>query len=263
MNTFELVLYGALIVSVLQFCLWLYYRATDNAAWVDVGWAYGLGLIVLFYAFNGAGSATSRLQAGIMGGLWSARLGTYLFNRVKNEKEDGRYGEIKRSWKINLPFKFFIFFQAQALLDVILSIPFLILVQDPREDLRWTQWIALGLWVISMIGEAVADQQLAQFKSEPAHKGQTCRRGLWRYSRHPNYFFEWLMWVSFTLMAIQSPGGSWSLVCPALMLYFLLRVTGIPATEAQSLRSRPEDYRRYQEETSMFIPWFPKKGITQ
>ena len=108
MNTFELVLYGALIVSVLQFCLWLYYRATDNAAWVDVGWAYGLGFIVLFYAFNGAGSATSRLLAGIMGGLWSARLGTFLFNRVKNEKEDGRYGEIKRSWKINLPFKFFL-----------------------------------------------------------------------------------------------------------------------------------------------------------
>ena len=80
MNTFELVLYGALIVSVLQFCLWLYYRATDNAAWVDVGWAYGLGLIVLFYAFNGAGSATSRLLAGIMGKLSEAGKSIYLSN---------------------------------------------------------------------------------------------------------------------------------------------------------------------------------------
>jgi len=262
MNTFELILYGTLIVSSLQFGLWLYYRATDNAAWVDVGWAYGLGLIVVFYACFGSGSLTSRLLAGIMGGLWSARLGTYLFNRVKNEKEDGRYGEIKRNWKTNLPLKFFLFFQVQALLDVILSIPFLVMVQDSREDLQWTHWLALSIWVISMVGEAVADRQLAHFKSNIDHKGQTCRQGLWRYSRHPNYFFEWLIWVAFALMAIPSPGGYWSLICPSLMLYFLLRVTGIPATEAQSLRSRPEDYRRYQEETSMFIPWFPKKGIS-
>ncbi|MFM8233838.1 MAG: DUF1295 domain-containing protein [Holophagaceae bacterium] len=261
MNTLELVLYGTLIVSTLQLGLWLYYRATDKAAWVDVGWAYGLGLIVLFYAYQGSGSLTSRLLAATMGGLWSARLGTYLFHRVKNEKEDGRYSEIKRNWKTNLPIKFFIFFQIQAGLDVILSIPFLVLAQDPQAQLRWTQWTALGMWMIAMIGEAVADHQLAQFKSEASHQGLTCRRGLWRYSRHPNYFFEWMMWIAFSLAAIQSPGGLWSLVCPALMLYFLLRVTGIPATEAQSLRSRPEDYRRYQEETSMLIPWFPKKRI--
>ncbi len=262
MSTLQLAISALLIVSILQFLLWLYYRATDHAAWVDVGWAYGLGLIVLFYAFAGAGSPTNRLLAGVMGGLWSARLGTYLYFRVKNEREDGRYTEMKERWKTNLPLKFFVFFQAQALLDVILSIPFLFVVQDINDGLRWTQILGLALWIISMFGEALADHQLARFKAESNHKGQTCRSGLWRYSRHPNYFFEWLIWVAFTLMAIQSPGGSWSLVCPALMLYFLLRVTGIPATEAQSLRSRPEDYRRYQEETSVFIPWFPKKGIS-
>jgi steroid 5-alpha reductase family enzyme len=82
--------------------------------------------------------------------------------------------------------------------------------------------------------------------------------GLWRYSRHPNYFFEWLIWVAFALFALGSPAGLWGLFSPALILYFVLRVTGIPATEAQAIRTRGEEYRRYQQTTSAFVPWFPR-----
>ena len=110
-----------------------------------------------------------------------------------------------------------------------------------------------------MAGEAAADAQLNKFKSDPSNKGRTCQVGLWRYSRHPNYFFEWLIWVAFALFALASPGGCWGLLSPALILYFVLRVTGIPATEAQAIRTRGEEYRRYQQTTSAFVPWFPKK----
>jgi steroid 5-alpha reductase family enzyme len=109
-----------------------------------------------------------------------------------------------------------------------------------------------------VIGEGVADEQLAAFKRDPANRGRVCQRGLWNFSRHPNYFFEWFVWVAWALYALASPFGWGALICPALMFFFLFRVTGIPATEAQSLRSRGEEYARYQRTTSSFVPWFKK-----
>jgi steroid 5-alpha reductase family enzyme len=109
---------------------------------------------------------------------------------------------------------------------------------------------------MSLSGEALADRQLESFKRDPQNRGRVCDVGLWRYSRHPNYFFEWLIWLSYALYASTSPAGWAAWIAPALILYFLLRVTGIPATEAQALRSRGDAYRRYQARTSPFVPWF-------
>jgi steroid 5-alpha reductase family enzyme len=111
----------------------------------------------------------------------------------------------------------------------------------------------------AITGEALADAQLAAFKRDAANRGRVCEAGLWRYSRHPNYFFEWLIWVAYFVFAVGSPWGWVALIGPASILYLLLRVTGIPMTEEQSLRSRGDAYRRYQRTTSAFIPWLPKK----
>ena len=110
------------------------------------------------------------------------------------------------------------------------------------------------IWLVAVVGEAVADRQLREFKANPANTGTVCRVGLWGWSRHPNYFFEWLIWVSFATFALGSPWGWLGIFCPMLMLYFLLRVTGIPATEAHAVRSRGEAYRQYQREVSAFVP---------
>ena len=110
---------------------------------------------------------------------------------------------------------------------------------------------------MALAGESAADRQLEAFRRDPANRGKTCRVGLWRVSRHPNYFFEWLVWVAYFVFALASPWGWVTIYCPALMLFFLFRVTGIPATEAQALKSRGEDYRQYQRTTSAFFPWFP------
>ena len=114
------------------------------------------------------------------------------------------------------------------------------------------------LWLLAVSGEALADAQLAAFQRDPANRGQVCDTGLWRTSRHPNYFFEWLTWVAYALFALASPWGWLGLIGPACILWLLLRVTGLPTTEAQSLRSRGDAYRRYQARTSAFVPWFPK-----
>jgi steroid 5-alpha reductase family enzyme len=111
-----------------------------------------------------------------------------------------------------------------------------------------------------MLGESVADAQLNRFRANPANKGKTCRVGLWNFSRHPNYFCEWLVWVGYFVYALGSPGGWMAVYAPALMYLFLTRVTGIKATEEHALRSRGEDYRQYQRTTNAFFPWFPRRA---
>ena len=110
----------------------------------------------------------------------------------------------------------------------------------------------------SLHGGAIADRQLRAFARDPANKGKVCDQGLWAWSRHPNYFFEWLHWFSYVLLCWQHPWGWLTVIAPLVMLYFILFVTGIPPTEKQALKSRPKSYRDYQRTTSPFFPWPPQ-----
>ena len=153
----------------------------------------------------------------------------------------------------------FFFYQTQAFFAVFFALPSLVVVWHPLA--RLTGWDLAGalLWVFSVGNTILADRQLARFRSRPENRGRTCREGWWRYSRHPNYFFEWLHWWSYVVLAAWAPYWWITLLAPAVMLYLLFRVTGIPPTEAQALASRGAHYRSYQQLTSVFIPWFPGK----
>ena len=252
---------GALSVSGLMLLLWLIHLPLRNAAIVDAGWAGGLALLGVVYASIGGGYPARAILISSMAALWGFRLAFYLlFTRVIGHPEEGRYVQLRRDWGGNMPLKFLLFFQFQALLCILLSVPFLLAALNPQAGLSALEYAAAALWLIAWISEFVADSQLNRFKSNPANRGVTCRAGLWRYSRHPNYFFEWLIWVAFALFALGSPYGYLALFAPALMLFFLFRVTGIPATEAQALRSKGEGYRQYQRTTSVFVPWFPRNN---
>jgi steroid 5-alpha reductase family enzyme len=259
-----LVLIGAASVAALMLLLWLIHLRTGNAAIVDAGWAGGLALLGILYATLGEGYWLRSAMIGAMAGIWGFRLAIYLLaTRIIGHPEEGRYQELRREWKTNITLKFLVFFEFQALLCVVLAAPFLLATRNSTPGIAPLEWIALVLWTLAMAGEAAADAQLNRFKSDPTNRGRTCQVGLWRYSRHPNYFFEWLIWVAFALFALGSPGGYWGLLSPLLILYFVLRVTGIPATEAQALRTRGEEYRRYQPTTSAFVPWPPKKALKE
>ena len=133
-------------------------------------------------------------------------------------------------------------------------------VTAPHDDARaGLRWLALPLAALAIVGEAVADAQLRAWKRDPAHRGQVCDVGLWGWSRHPNYFFEWLIWLAYLTWSLAYPWGAIAVVAPALMLASLFKVTGIPATEAQCLRSRGDAYRGYQRRVSRFVPWFPRR----
>ena len=175
-------------------------------------------------------------------------------------EEDGRYKELRSSYGPNLKFRFFLFFMAQGLSVVLLSVPFLMVSQNSDPQIHVIEIVGFILVLLSILGEATADHQLSKFKKNPVNKGKTCQLGLWRYSRHPNYFFETCVWFSFFVIALGTPGTWFTIYCPLVMLTLVTKVSGIPPSEAQALRSRGDEFRDYQRRTSAFVPWFPKKG---
>lgn len=254
----HVLLLGSVVVCAWMSLLWLIHLPLRNASIVDPGWASCLVLLAVLYAAIGGGYRPRSMWIATMAVLWGLRLAFYLLSRVLGHPEEGRYVQLRREWGGNLPLKFFAFFQFQALLSVLLSLPFLLASINRNPHLSILEVVATALWLVAWLGESAADFQLQRFKANPANRGGLCRAGLWNYSRHPNYFFEWLIWVAFALFALASPYGFLALFAPALMLFFLFRVTGIPATEEQALRTKGEAYRQYQRTTSAFVPWFPR-----
>jgi steroid 5-alpha reductase family enzyme len=236
-------------------------RRINNYGVVDVVWSYAFAFLAGFYALAGSGWPVRRALIAAMVGVWSVRLGTHLFIRVAGHHptEDTRYVQLRQDWAGNFGPKMFGFFQLQAVSVVLLGVAFLFPTLNPTPHLHGLEFAGAGLWLLAISGEALADAQLAAFKRDPANRGQVCDRGLWRYSRHPNYFFEWLIWVAYFLFALASPLGWIAVLGPAGILYLLLRVTGIPMAEQQSLRSKGDAYRRYQAVTSAFVP-LPRKA---
>jgi steroid 5-alpha reductase family enzyme len=247
--------------SALMAVAWAVGRKLRFLSLVDAVWAYGIA------ANAAAGFALGRApfaRAAICGGLgvfWGARLGTHLTARLRAHfpREDRRYEALKESWGGSLGWKSFLFFQAQAASMALFAYPFAALALDGSYALRWNELAGATLAAAALLGEAAADAQLRRFVRADRAGHSVCDIGLWRYSRHPNYFFEWVVWCGFALTAAAAPAGAYSLICPAAMLLLLLFVTGVPPAEAGSLRSRGEAYERYRRRTSVFIPWFPRK----
>jgi steroid 5-alpha reductase family enzyme len=241
--------------------LWAWSVRLQNAGVVDVGWTGLVGGLAVFDAVaSDDGMIGRRIAIALMMGIWSARLTVFLLvDRVFGKTEDGRYVELRRARGDRATVWFFWFFQAQAVAAVFFSLPALLSTVNPSPEWRPLEFAAMALWVVAFAGEITADAQLLAFKRNPDNKGKTCEVGWWRYSRHPNYFFEFLIWVAYALFATGSQWGWVAWLCPATLLYLLFKVTGIPATEAQALRTRGDAYRRYQQTTSAFVPWFRRR----
>ena len=260
MNVWIILLYAWIGCASMMTLLYFYQRRSRDAGIMDVGWAAGLCGLAIYYSLVADGDPLRRGLVGAMAAIWAFRLAAYIFfNRVWNsDREDGRYRRLREYWGDRAQPWFFVFFQVQALWSVMFSLPVLIVLHNPSPALSIWDWAGVIVWAIAVTGETVADRQLAGWRADPAHRGKTCRKGLWRYSRHPNYFFEFVHWWAYVLMASGAPLAWLTLAGPALMFIFLFKITGIPYTERQALASRGDDYRHYQRTTSVFIPWFPK-----
>ncbi len=245
------------ILAVALAMLWVRQLKSRDATSVDVAWSGGLAFLAAVYPWFVDGDVARRAFVGVLGGAWAFRLAWFLLtDRVLRAKgEDGRYRAMREALGAKANVFLFFFYQGQAAVAVVFSLPMLAAMRGGSLG----SWDVIGglVWIVAVAGESVADRQLARFRGDPKNRGEVCSAGLWRYSRHPNYFFEWVHWWTYVAIGRAAP-LTW--IGPAAMLLFLFRLTGIPYTERQAMRSRGERYREYQRTTSAFVPWFPRRG---
>jgi steroid 5-alpha reductase family enzyme len=253
-----LYLIGLTVALIYFAAVWAISVKVKNYGFLDVAWSYSVAVLAPFFALEAPGPPVRKWLLTVIGVAWSLRLGTYILIRVlrHHPKEDARYQTLRQSW--NGPGMFLAFFELQAVLASIFALPFLFVSFDRSPSIHPLTLAGALLAVVSLCGEATADFQMQKFKADHANEGKVCEAGLWRYSRHPNYFFESLIWWAFFIAALPSPHGWTTIACPLLMLYFLFKVTGIPLTEEYALKSKGDSYRAYQRTTSAFVPWFRK-----
>ncbi len=246
--------------SVLQWCLYAVQRRTRDASTVDVGWGVSLAAAAIFCAAVSPGDASHRILIGLLPALESLRLALLVVRRL-GHGEDSRYADLRTRWAARgrEQVSFAVFFQAQAAIIPILSLPFVLAAFNHTGRLEPVEWAGAALWLVAVVFETLADRQLARFRADPANKGKTLRTGLWATSRHPNYFFQTLTWLAYGLIAVAAPWGYLGFVGYVLILVLVLFVSGIPPIEERALRTRGEEFVRYRETTSAFVPWFPKR----
>ncbi|MDB5392563.1 MAG: hypothetical protein JWM91_69 [Rhodospirillales bacterium] len=262
-----LILLVAAFLLIVMTVAWAFQKRVGNAGWVDAFWTFGLGLAGLGIALTPipgtAGLTDRQILIAVMVAIWSLRLGLHLAVRVAHHAEDVRYASFRKDWGADFQRRIFWFLQIQAMAATLLSIAILLAVRNPAPEIRIMDWAAALILAIAIAGEGVADAQLARFKSVPANKGKVCDAGLWGWSRHPNYFFEWLVWVAFAVMAIDLTGAypwCWlAISAPAFMYWLLVYVSGIPPVETLMLKSRGSAFVAYQATTSAFFPLPPRR----
>jgi steroid 5-alpha reductase family enzyme len=254
--------FGLSVVSILMLLCWFYAVKIDNFGIVDALWSYSFFIhAVIFLLVSGNLSIKNIIFASMIG-LWSLRLGTFLTLRIASHHpvEDTRYQGLRSEYGKYYKMRFLLFFFYQALSVSLLTLPFLFVFQNTNQSIGAWETLGALLWLLALLGESLADKQMSHFKKlSKIHPemGRTCNIGLWKYSRHPNYFFESLIWWGFAFFSFGA-GHFWGAYNALIILFLLVKVTGIPPSEAQSLKSRGEEYKKYQEVTSAFIPWFPK-----
>lgn len=237
---------------------WLLQLRTRNAGLVDPIWAFTLGGLAVIYAACGSAPEATRLALGLMGGAWGARLGLHLWRRNAGKPEDFRYARFRAQWGAQADRNMFGFFQFQNVFTLLLSASAFMPAAFRADDAPAAAfWLAGAIWLVAVAGEGLADRQMEAFRANPMNKGRVCRNGLWRYSRHPNYFFECVHWLAYVPLAWGAPWGWLALAAPAVMAALLLRLSGVPLLEAEMARRRP-GYMEYMRTTNVLIPWFPR-----
>ena len=245
-------------VTLIMLAAWVFQARVGNAGWVDVFWSFGTGLGCAWGAMA-MGVVVWRcvLVAGLVL-LWSFRLGLHIARRVASGPEDRRYAMMRAAAGAGFQRRMASLVAVQGPFSGLLAIAVLDAARNPDPRLRLSDALGLGLALAAIGGEAIADRQLRRFRAVPSNRGKICATGLWRLSRHPNYFFEWLAWCAYPVLGIstQRPWSALDLLAPLLMYLALRYGSGVPPLEEAMLASRGEDYRRYQARTGVILPRF-------
>ncbi len=259
-----LVLGVLLVMAAVMIAGWTVQRSANNGGWTDVFWTYGTGATCALAAlvpFGGHPAPTWRqLLVAVLVAIWSLRLGTYVAVRVAKGPEDARYAALRKDWGGRFQLNMFGLLIVQAPATALLSVSVLLAARNPLADVRWLDVLGAAILAGSILGEGLADQQMKAFKADASNKGKVCDAGLWAWSRHPNYLFEFVGWLAYPVIAVQltHPWTWLSLLGPAAMFTILRFATGVPPLEEAMVRSKGDAYRDYQARVSAFLPRPPK-----
>jgi steroid 5-alpha reductase family enzyme len=258
MTPLEVFLTTLVIAVAAKTGAWLLQLRTRNAGLVDPIWAFTLGFIAVVYAAAGSAPGVTRLAVGVMGAAWGLRLGVHLWLRNAGKPEDFRYAQYRAQWGAQADRNMFWFFQFQNVFTLMLSASaFMAAVFRENNPPAANFALAALLLAVAVAGEGIADRQMERFRVDPANKGRVCRDGLWRYSRHPNYFFECVHWLAYLPLAAGAPWGWTALAAPLVMATLLTRLSGVPLLEEDLVKRKPE-YADYIRTTNALVPWPPK-----
>ncbi len=255
----------SLCLSLAMTLAWEIWRRTKNSGWIDTIWTFAVaGASIVSVLAVGEGTADRQWLVMMLAAAWALRLGLHIGLRTRGIHDDPRYAALIDGWGPRAHIEMFRFCQTQAFVSLPMALTAFLAATHPLPFGRILDVVGLAVMVIALAGEAVADYQLRRFRADPAKRGKVCDSGLWGWSRHPNYFFEWMIWVGFALIAIDLSGqhviGLLAVGGPACMFWLLTTVSGIPPLEAAMLKSRGEAYRRYQARVSAFFPLPPRRN---
>ncbi|MEZ4415284.1 MAG: DUF1295 domain-containing protein [Gemmatimonadota bacterium] len=239
--------------------LWLASLVLRDASIVDLFWGVGFICVASYYARSSGPSTGRGLLTLVLVAVWGLRLSIHLAWRNVGHGEDFRYRSMRERWGARFPWvSLLTVFWLQAAVLWLVSFPLYQAQRGySRAPLGVLDLIGLVVWATGFLFEAVADRQLARFRRDPANAGTVLDRGLWRYSRHPNYFGDALVWWGFALIGLGAPGGWWILVSPLLMTVLLMKISGVTLLERTLVETKP-DYLHYTDKTPAFFPWFPR-----
>ena len=255
----------ALVMVAAMTGAWLVERRTGNSGWIDSIWTFGLGTAGMVGALLpfGAGPMSRRLLVAGLAAAWALRLGLHVASRTRGISDDPRYAKLKREWGADKDRQMFRFMMMQALASTPLAIAIVLAAHNPAPTLGLQDLVGVLVFAIGVGGGAVADRQLRAFARNPANKGKVCDEGLWAWSRHPNYFFECVLWSAYPVIALSVAGygyGFVALLAPLAMTLLLTKISGIPPLEEHMVAKHGDAYRAYQRRTSALLPWPPAAG---
>lgn len=254
------VLAGAAL-SLIMASAWYVQRRSGKSGWIDAVWSFGVGGVAVcasLFPLAPDRSYVRQIAVATLVAMWCLRLGLHIAVRNRIRGDDPRYRHLIVQWGEDAARRMFWFLQSQAAVGLVLVVSVVVAARNPTPGLRVQDVVGLAALIIAVVGEAIADRQLRAFNGVPANRNAVCDVGLWRWSRHPNYFFEWLAWLAYPIIAVDlagyNPYGWLAVAAPLCMYWVLVHVSGIPPLEDHMLRSRGDAFRAYQRRTRPFLP---------